>query len=31
MERECFLTPIKKLTTTTDPVVKVSWVQKTMG
>jgi hypothetical protein len=31
MERECPLPPIKKLATTTDPVVKVSWVRKTMG
>jgi hypothetical protein len=31
MERECPSPPIKKLVTTTDPVVKVSWVQKTMG
>ena len=31
MERECPLPPIKKLTTTTDPVVKVSWGSETVG
>ena len=31
IERECPLPPIKKLTTTTDPVVKVSWGSETVG
>jgi hypothetical protein len=31
MKRECLLPPIKKLTTTTDPVVKVSWGSENRG